>query len=57
MSTKKYIPRLREKYNAEIVGYFQGHNKMRIPKIVKISLNMGLGDAKENKNTLLTLFN
>ena len=23
---------------------------MRIPKLVKISLNMGLGDAKSNKN-------
>ena len=52
MSTEKYIPRLREKYDAEIVNHFQSHNKMRIPKIVKISLNMGLGDAKENKNTL-----
>ena len=52
MSKEKYIPRLREKYDAEIFSHFQNHNKMRIPKIVKISLNMGLGDAKENKNTL-----
>ena len=25
---------------------------MSIPKILKISINMGLGDAKENKNNL-----
>ena len=27
-------------------------NNMRVPKITKISINMGLGDAKENKNCL-----
>ena len=52
MSKEKYIPRLREKYNNEIVNHFQLDNRMRIPKIIKISLNMGLGDAKENKNSL-----
>ena len=52
MSKEKYIPRLREKYNNEIVSHFQINNRMRIPKIIKISLNMGLGDAKENKNSL-----
>ena len=52
MSKEKYIPRLREKYNNEIINHFQINNKMRIPKISKISLNMGLGDAKENKNSL-----
>ena len=52
MSKEKYIPRLREKYNNEIINHFQNYNKMQIPKIIKISLNMGLGDAKENKNSL-----
>tara|TARA_Y100001960_G_scaffold212983_1_gene222471 strand:- start:65 stop:829 length:765 start_codon:yes stop_codon:yes gene_type:complete len=52
MSKEKYIPRLKEKYDAEIMGHFEAYNKMRIPKIIKISLNMGLGDAKENKNSL-----
>ena len=56
MSKEKYIPRLREKYNKEIVGElgkaFKISNKMRVPKISKISINMGMGDARDNKNSL-----
>ena len=56
MSKDKYIPRLREKYNSELIDKvglkLKIKNKMRIPKILKISINMGLGDAKENKNSL-----
>ena len=56
MSKEKYIPRLREKYKSEIVESLSKSlkidNKMRVPKIIKISINMGLGDAKENKNSL-----
>ncbi|MBI45137.1 MAG: 50S ribosomal protein L5 [Candidatus Marinimicrobia bacterium] len=56
MSKEKYTPRLREKYNKEIItklgDAFKITNKMRVPKIVKISINMGLGDAKDNKNSL-----
>ena len=56
MSKEKYIPRLREKYKSEIVESLSKslkiENKMRVPKIIKISINMGLGDAKENKNSL-----
>ena len=51
-----YRPRLLIKYN-EVVQKFLADrlgikNKMRIPKIEKIVLNMGIGDAKEHKNWL-----
>ena len=56
MEKDKYIARLRKKYNTEIVDQLKEslkiNNKMRVPKITKISINMGLGDAKENKNSL-----
>ena len=56
MEKDKYIARLRKKYNTEIVNQLKEslkiNNKMRVPKITKISINMGLGDAKENKNSL-----
>jgi len=56
MSKEKYIPRLREKYNKEIVAQlgeaFKISNKMRVPKISKISINIGMGDARDNKNSL-----
>lgn len=44
--------RLKVKYTAEVVPAlmkeFQYGNPMRVPKIDKIVLNMGLGEAKEN---------
>ena len=56
MAKEKYIPRLRLKYKSEIVESLSKSlnidNRMRVPKITKISINMGLGDAKENKNSL-----
>ena len=51
-----YQPRLREKYNDVVQNYLADRlkikNKMRVPRIKKIVLNMGLGDAKEHKNWL-----
>ena len=51
-----YQPRLREKYNDVVQNYLADRlkikNKMRVPRIEKIVLNMGLGDAKEHKNWL-----
>ena len=56
MSKQNYIPRLKTKYSDEIASEIGKKlnidNKMSIPKILKISINMGLGDAKENKNNL-----
>ena len=47
---------LENKYNNEIVDSLvkdlKISNKMEVPRLNKIVLNMGLGDAKDNKNSL-----
>ena len=54
MSKENYIPRLLELYNSEIQENLKKElnldNIMRVPKLKKISLNIGLGDGKLNKN-------
>ncbi len=58
MSKEKnnYKPRLLSKYNDTVRKHLSDklsiNNYMRIPKIEKIVINMGLGDAKEHKNWL-----
>mgnify|MGYP001193438443 CR=1 FL=1 len=56
MAEKKYIPRLRHEYKSSIASKLSSDldiaNSMSIPRVLKISINMGLGDAKENKNNL-----
>jgi len=51
-----YKPRLLVKYNEAVHKYLSDRlgiqNAMRIPKLEKVVLNMGLGDAKENKKWL-----
>ena len=51
-----YKPRLLVKYNEVVHKYLSDclgiQNTMRIPKLEKVVLNMGLGDAKENKKWL-----
>ena len=48
--------RLREKYDQEVFKAmqekFQYKNVMEVPKLVKITLNMGLGEAKDNQKIL-----
>jgi large subunit ribosomal protein L5 len=50
------IPRLQEKYNSEVVKAmmekFGYKNIMEVPKLEKIVLNMGVGEAKENPKVL-----
>ncbi|MEA1974952.1 MAG: 50S ribosomal protein L5 [Bacillota bacterium] len=50
------MARFKEKYNSEIkaqlIEEFKYENVMQVPKIEKIVLNMGLGEAKENKNVI-----
>lgn len=50
------IPRLKERYNNEVVSSlmktFGYKNVMEVPKLEKVVLNMGLGDAKENAKLL-----
>jgi len=47
-------PRLKEKYNSEIITELQKKfsmkNKLMVPKVLKVVLNMGLGaDANDKK--------
>lgn len=49
---KKYIPRMRSKYEGEVVESlrkrFEYRNVMQVPRLNKIVLNMGLGEAIAN---------
>ncbi len=49
----KYIPRLRTKYDAEIAQAmtekFGYKNHMEVPKIEKITINMGVGEGSQDK--------
>ena len=48
-----YIPRLKKKYHDEIVPalmeQFQYGSIMEVPRMVKVSLNQGVGDATQDK--------
>ena len=49
------IPRLKEQYNKEIISNllseFSLKNKLMVPKLIKVVLNMGLGiDGNDKKN-------
>jgi large subunit ribosomal protein L5 len=50
------LNRLKEKYKSEIAGAmqekFQYKNVMQIPKLDKIVINMGVGEAKDNAKSL-----
>ena len=59
MATKnntKFISALRKKYKDEVVadmmGRFKYSNIMEVPCITHISINMGIGDAKDNPKKL-----
>ena len=53
---KIYQPRLLSRYHNEVMGQLSErlkiNNVMRLPKIEKIVLNMGIGDARDNANAL-----
>jgi len=55
---KDTLPRLKKKYRDEIIKYmmkeFKYKNVMQVPKLEKIVLNMGMGEAIENKKILET---
>ncbi|MCF8387809.1 MAG: 50S ribosomal protein L5 [Bacteroidales bacterium] len=54
----EYTPRLRKKYLEEIVPAlrkeFNYKSVMQVPKLVKISLNQGLGEATDDKKLIDT---
>jgi large subunit ribosomal protein L5 len=51
-----YVPRLKKQYGAEVVAKLKSEfgieNDMAVPRLEKIVLNMGLGDAIQNIKTL-----
>jgi large subunit ribosomal protein L5 len=55
-ATETYVPRLRTFYREEIVPQmmerFGWTNKMAVPKFSKISVNIGVGEATEDKAAL-----
>jgi len=48
----RYVPRLKSEYNEQIVpelmDKFGYTNRMRVPRLVKISVNMGIGEGTTN---------
>ncbi|RKY89895.1 50S ribosomal protein L5 [candidate division KSB1 bacterium] len=52
----KYIPRLKIRYLKEIIPYmmktFNYGNVMEVPRLTKISVNMGVGEAISNPKSL-----
>jgi large subunit ribosomal protein L5 len=54
----KYVPRLRTKYDTEIVKAmtekFGYKNHMQVPKIEKITINMGVGEGSQDKKKVTT---
>jgi large subunit ribosomal protein L5 len=54
----EYKPRLKEKYNKEVVPalmeQFQYKNRMQVPRILKISMNQGLGIAIADRKHIET---
>jgi large subunit ribosomal protein L5 len=55
-ATAKISPRLKERFDAEIAPAlkerFEYGNPMEIPRVEKITLNMGVGDAKQDSRAL-----
>jgi large subunit ribosomal protein L5 len=56
-----YTPRLLAKYNSESINALSKKleikNVMRLPKVKKVVLNMGIGEAREDKNTFKQALN
>lgn len=54
----KYVPRMKARYNDEIVKAmtekFGYANHMAVPKIEKITLNMGVGEGSQDKKKVTT---
>ena len=54
----KYVPRMRTKYDAEIAKAmtekFGYKNQMEVPKIEKITINMGVGEGSQDKKKVTT---
>ena len=55
MADKVYTNRAKEQYEKEVVPYlmkkFGYKSVMQVPKLVKIVINTGLGDIKDNQKS------
>jgi large subunit ribosomal protein L5 len=53
---EKYIPRLKQRYHDEVVPAltkeFGYTNVMQVPRLVKVTVNKGVGEASQNKKVL-----
>ena len=58
MADKKYIPRMRTKYDEEIVKAMQEKfnysNHMEVPRITMVTINMGVGEGSQYKKKVAT---
>jgi large subunit ribosomal protein L5 len=56
LATAKITPRLKERYDSEIAPALKERfgytNPMQVPRLEKITLNMGVGDAKQDSRAL-----
>ena len=56
VATDQYVNRIRKRYQEEVVPYlikrFNYKNVNQVPKLVKITLNTGLGDCKDNAKSV-----
>ena len=54
----KYVPRMKQRYDEEIVKAmtekFGYKNRLEVPKIEKITLNMGVGEASQDRKKVQT---
>ncbi len=55
-ATENYVSRVRQRYEQEVVPYLMKHfnykNINQVPKLVKITINGGLGDVKDNSKSI-----
>jgi large subunit ribosomal protein L5 len=55
-ATEQYTPRLKERYDSEVkaalIERFGYTTPMQAPRVQKITLNMGVGEAKQNAKAL-----
>jgi len=58
---EKYVPRLQKKFYDEIISYmmkrFGYKNVMQVPRLKKINLNMGVGEALQDPKVLENAIN
>ena len=60
-TTTKYVPRVKKQYTEKVIPalmeQFKCSSNMQVPKLVKITLNQGLGDAVSDKKIVDTALN